>query len=60
MSVASTASYQCIRRNGDVVPFAPDKISVALSKAFLAVLGSEAGGSSRLREEERVCREKAR
>ncbi len=51
MSVASTASYQCIRRNGDVVPFAPDKISVALSKAFLAVLGSEAGGSSRLRDE---------
>ena len=26
--------YQIIRRNGAVVPFAPDKIAVAMMKAF--------------------------
>jgi ribonucleoside-diphosphate reductase alpha chain len=32
--------YQIIRRSGDVVPFTPQKIAVALTKAFLAVRGA--------------------
>ena len=34
--------YQIIRRSGDVVPFTPQKIAVALTKAFLAVRGAQA------------------
>jgi ribonucleoside-diphosphate reductase alpha chain len=34
------AHYQIIRRNGAVVPFEPDKIAVAMMKAFLAVHGT--------------------
>ncbi|OYU44395.1 MAG: hypothetical protein CFE44_13185, partial [Burkholderiales bacterium PBB4] len=30
------AHYQIIRRNGGVVPFEPNKIAVAMMKAFLA------------------------
>ena len=44
------SAYQTIRRNGAVVPFEPVKISVAMSKAFLAVLGQAAAGSTSLRE----------
>lgn len=47
---ADTGAYQVIRRNGAVVPFEPVKISVAMSKAFLAVLGQQAAGSASLRE----------
>ncbi|WP_173932943.1 ribonucleoside-diphosphate reductase subunit alpha [Chelativorans sp. Marseille-P2723] len=36
------------RRNGSVTPFDPSKISIALTKAFLAVEGSTAAGSSRV------------
>lgn len=43
------ASYQCIRRNGSVVPFTPEKISVAMTKAYLAVHGSQAYDSSSVR-----------
>ena len=43
--------YKVIRRNGEVVAFAPDKISVALAKAFIAVHGSQAAASSALREQ---------
>lgn len=32
--------FRVIRRNGGVTPFDPSKISVALTKAFLAVEGS--------------------
>ncbi|MFN6961417.1 MAG: ribonucleoside-diphosphate reductase subunit alpha, partial [Rhodocyclaceae bacterium] len=46
----SLAQYQVIRRNGEAVAFNPDKIAVAISKAFIAVEGSEAGASSRVRE----------
>jgi len=35
------AHYQIIRRNGAVVPFEPNKIAVALMKAFLAVHGTQ-------------------
>lgn len=42
--------YQIIRRNGAVVPFAPDKIAVALMKAFLAVHGTQGAASASVRE----------
>ncbi|HEY2202957.1 MAG TPA: ATP cone domain-containing protein [Pseudonocardia sp.] len=38
-----------IRRTGEVTPFDSTKISVALTKAFLDVEGTEAAGSSRVR-----------
>ncbi|MBL8452902.1 MAG: ribonucleoside-diphosphate reductase subunit alpha [Zoogloea sp.] len=43
-------AFQVIRRNAAVVAFDPEKISVALTKAFLAVEGSQSAGSSRVRE----------
>ncbi|MBI5331361.1 MAG: ribonucleoside-diphosphate reductase subunit alpha [Betaproteobacteria bacterium] len=39
-----------IRRNGSVVLFEPNKISVALTKAFIAVNGGQAAASARIRE----------
>jgi len=44
------ANYQIIRRNGAVVPFEPNKIEVALMKAFLAVLGTQGAASASVRE----------
>ncbi|MFM8864272.1 MAG: ribonucleoside-diphosphate reductase subunit alpha, partial [Limnohabitans sp.] len=44
------ASYQIIRRNGAVVPFEPNKIAVALMKAFLAVHGTQGAASASVRE----------
>ena len=46
----SEPGYQLIRRNGAVTPFDPSKISVALTKAFLAVEGSNAAASRRIHE----------
>jgi len=43
-------AYQVIRRNGSVTPFAPTKIAVALTKAFLAVEGNRAAASRRVHE----------
>ena len=42
--------YQIIRRNGAVVAFEPNKIAVALTKAFLAVNGTQGAASARVRE----------
>jgi len=42
--------YRIIRRNGAVVGFEPSKITVALTKAFIAVNGSQAAASARIRE----------
>ncbi|MDP1649091.1 MAG: ribonucleoside-diphosphate reductase subunit alpha [Rubrivivax sp.] len=42
--------YQIIRRNGAVVGFAPNKIAVALMKAFLAVHGTQGAASASVRE----------
>ena len=42
--------YQIIRRNGAVVPFEPQKIAVAMMKAFLAVHGTQGAASSSVRE----------
>ena len=50
--LASTAPGQMrvIKRNGTVVPFEASKISVAITKAFLAVEGGTAAASSRIHE----------
>src|SRR4051812_34334861 len=44
------ADYKVIRRNGAVVGFEPSKISVAMTKAFLAVNGAQGAASARIRE----------
>ena len=44
------AGYQIIRRNGAVVGFQPNKIAVALMKAFLAVHGTQGAASASVRE----------
>jgi ribonucleoside-diphosphate reductase alpha chain len=44
------AQYKVIRRNGAVVGFEPAKISVAMTKAFLAVIGGQGAASARIRE----------
>ena len=42
--------YKIIRRNGAVVGFEPSKISVAMTKAFIAVNGGQGAASARVRE----------
>ena len=54
-SVASSNSlsldqYKVIRRNGSVVSFEPSKISIAMTKAFIAVNGGHGAASARVRE----------
>jgi ribonucleoside-diphosphate reductase alpha chain len=51
-TIAATApgEIKVIKRNGAVVPYSDDKISVALTKAFLAVEGGTAAASARIRE----------
>ena len=51
-SITATAPGQLrvIKRNGTVVPFEISKISVAITKAFLAVEGGNAAASSRIHE----------
>lgn len=41
---------QVIRRNGAVVAFNPDKIALAMTKAFLAVSGAQGAASARIRD----------
>src|SRR3990167_3966785 len=50
--LAATAPGQLrvIKRNGSVVPYTDDKITVAITKAFLAVEGGTAAASSRIHE----------
>jgi ribonucleoside-diphosphate reductase alpha chain len=48
---ATSPTLQVIRRNGAAVAFNPEKISLAMSKAFLAVDNSKAVLSSRMREQ---------
>ena len=43
-------AFHIIRRNGAVVPFEPNKIAVALMKAFLAVHGTQGAASASVRE----------
>jgi ribonucleoside-diphosphate reductase alpha chain len=47
---AAYAQHRIIRRNGAVVGFEPGKISVAMTKAFLAVEGGQGAASARVRE----------
>src|SRR3989475_5240917 len=44
------SQHRVIRRNGAVVGFEPGKISVAMTKAFLAVEGGQGAASARVRE----------
>src|SRR5512142_761821 len=45
------AQFKVIRRNGAVVGFEPAKITIAMTKAFLAVNGGQGAGSARVRDE---------
>ncbi len=47
---AALSEYRIIRRNGSVVGFEPSKISIAMTKAFLAVSGGQGAASARVRE----------
>jgi ribonucleoside-diphosphate reductase alpha chain len=51
-TVTTTApgEYRVIRRNGKITGFDESKISVAMTKAFLAVEGGQAAASRRIRE----------
>ncbi len=43
-------TLKVIKRNGKVVPYTDDKISIAITKAFLAVEGGTAAASSRIHD----------
>ncbi len=49
-TAAGISEYKIIRRNGAVVGFEPSKISIAMTKAFLAVNGGQGAASARVRE----------
>ena len=49
--VMAPGKIRVIKRNGKVVSFEDEKIKVAIMKAFLAVEGGTAAGSSRIHEE---------
>lgn len=42
--------YHVIRRSGDVVAFIPEKIAIAMTKAYLAVHGNQSEASASIRE----------
>ncbi|MBI1966033.1 MAG: ribonucleoside-diphosphate reductase subunit alpha [Betaproteobacteria bacterium] len=44
------AQYRVIRRNGAVMGFEPSKISIAMTKAFIAVNGGQGAASARVRD----------
>ncbi|HSU42603.1 MAG TPA: ATP cone domain-containing protein, partial [Casimicrobiaceae bacterium] len=48
---ARATQFKVIRRNGAVVGFEPAKITIAMTKAFLAVNGGQGAGSARIRDE---------
>lgn len=50
LSASPLTSYRVIRRDGQASNFDPAKISLALSKAFLAVEGTAASASRRIHE----------
>jgi ribonucleoside-diphosphate reductase alpha chain len=47
---AALPDYQILRRNGAVMPFEPQKIAIALTKAFLGVHGTQGAASASVRE----------
>ncbi|HET8790661.1 MAG TPA: ATP cone domain-containing protein, partial [Modicisalibacter sp.] len=50
VNVTAPKQLRVIKRNGDVVIFDASKISVAMTKAFIAVEGDNADASSRIRD----------
>ncbi len=50
LEASAYSDYKIIRRNGGVVGFEPGKISIALTKAFIAVNGGQGAASARVRE----------
>ncbi|MHB0776194.1 ribonucleoside-diphosphate reductase subunit alpha [Halomonas sp. WWR20] len=50
VGVTAPQRLRVIKRNGDVVAFDVSKISVAMTKAFIAIEGDNAGASSRVRD----------
>ena len=46
----SLEQFKVVRRNGSVVPFEPTKITIAMTKAFIAVNGGQGAASARVRE----------
>lgn len=48
LGATAPGQLRVIKRNGTVVPYTDDKITVAISKAFLAVEGGTAAASSRI------------
>ena len=44
------SQFKVIRRNGAVVSFEPEKISIAITKAYLAVNGGQGAASARIRD----------
>lgn len=50
MTATAPGQLRVIKRNSVVVPYNDDKISIALTKAFLAVEGGTAAASPRIRE----------
>ncbi len=50
VSQSAYPDYRIIRRNGSVVGFDSGKISVAMTKAFLAIEGGQGAASARIRE----------
>jgi len=48
---ARFTQFKVIRRNGAVVGCEPAKISIAMTKAFLAVSGGQGAGSARVRDQ---------
>jgi ribonucleoside-diphosphate reductase alpha chain len=50
LSATAPGQMRVIKRNGTVVPYTDDKITVAITKAFLAVEGGTAAASSRIHE----------
>jgi ribonucleoside-diphosphate reductase alpha chain len=56
---ARYAQYKVIRRNGSVVGFEPSKISIAMTKAFIAVNGGQGAASARVREQVAILTQNA-
>src|SRR5690606_8995763 len=50
LSATAPGQLRVIKRNGTVVPYDDSKVSVAMTKAFLAVEGGTAAASSRVHE----------
>jgi ribonucleoside-diphosphate reductase alpha chain len=50
VSATAPGKIHIIKRNGTVVDYSDDKISIAITKAFLAVEGGTAAASSRIHE----------